>query len=96
MLLLVTVVYYPAGHLLARVATPQRFNLAAPPFQAGDVVLVNPSAYRWSDPQPGDVVYYRLLASRHAGAGAGPAGMGRSIVSRATASTASSPAPARK
>ena len=46
MLLLAAVVYYPAGRLLALVATPQRFNMAAPPFEAGDVVLVNPSAYR--------------------------------------------------
>ncbi len=60
MLVLVAVVYYPAGQLLSLVATPQRFNLAAPPFEAGDVVLVNPSAYRRSDPQPGDVVHYRL------------------------------------
>jgi hypothetical protein len=58
--LLMVVVYYPAGQLLALVATPQQFNMAAPPFEAGDVVLVNPSAYRRSDPQPGDVVHYRL------------------------------------
>ena len=24
----------------------------------GDVVLLNPSAYRWFDPQPGDIVYF--------------------------------------
>ncbi len=56
--MLAVVVYYPAVHLLGLVANPQRFELAAPPFDAGDVVLVNPSAYRWSDPQPGDVVQY--------------------------------------
>jgi signal peptidase I len=58
MIVLVAVVYYPAGLLLGSVATPQRFEIAAPPFEAGDVVLVNRSAYRWSDPQPGDVVHY--------------------------------------
>ena len=57
-LLLAVVVYYPAGWLLGRVAAPQIFNLASPPFEAGDVVLVNPSAYRSRDPQPGDVVQY--------------------------------------
>jgi signal peptidase I len=60
MLALMAAVYYPASQLLALVAIPQRFNLAAPPFEAGDVVLVNSSAYRSSDPQPGDVVHYRL------------------------------------
>jgi hypothetical protein len=60
MILLIAVVYYPAGRLLALVASPQQFVVAAPPFAAGDVVLVNPSAYRWSEPQPGDVVHYRL------------------------------------
>jgi hypothetical protein len=49
-------VYYPAALLVAQVASPQRFNVAVPPFAAGDVVLLNPSAYRWRDPQPGDVV----------------------------------------
>ena len=95
MFVLAAVVYYPAGRLLARVATPQQFNLAAPPFEAGDVVLVNPSAYRWSDPQPGDVVHYRLLRTRRATAGS-PTDMPRSIASRATALTASLPEPARK
>jgi signal peptidase I len=56
--LLVLVLYYPASQLVGRVASPVLFNLAAPPFEPGDVVLVNPSAYRWSDPQPGDVVQY--------------------------------------
>jgi hypothetical protein len=60
MFLLILIVYYPASRLLSLVAAPQLFNVAAPPFAAGDVVLVNPSAYRWSDPQPGDVVQYRL------------------------------------
>jgi signal peptidase I len=72
MLLLTTFAYYPVGQLLARVATPQRFNLAAPPFEAGDVVLVNPSAYRRSDPRPGDVVHYRLPAQDVRALGPGP------------------------
>ena len=48
------------------------FNLAAPPFEAGDVVLVNPSAYRSADPQLGDIVDYVRpqqdipIAGRHA------------------------------
>jgi hypothetical protein len=61
-LMLTIIVYYPAGRLLALVASPQQFNVAAPPFAAGDVLLVNSYAYRWSDPQPGDVVHYRLPA----------------------------------
>ena len=75
MLILTTLVYYPVGRLLARVATPQRFNLAAPPFEAGDVVLVNPSAYRGSDPRPGDVVHYGFRSQdvRVSGRGQRPA-----------------------
>ena len=73
--LLLAVVYYPAGQLLALVATPQQFALAAPPFAAGDVVLVNPSAYRWSDPRPGDVVYFRRAEQDLRMAG-GPEGRG--------------------
>jgi hypothetical protein len=60
MIVLGAVVYYPLGWLLARVAVPHRFAAAAPPFEEGDVVLVNPSAYLWSDPQPGDVVLYEV------------------------------------
>jgi signal peptidase I len=56
--LLVLVLYYPVSQVVGCVASPVQFNLAAPPFEAGDVVLVNPSAYRWSDPQPGDIVQY--------------------------------------
>jgi signal peptidase I len=62
--LLSTAVYYPAGLLVAQVVSPQRFNVAAPPFEAGDVLLVNPSAYRHSDPQPGDVVQYHLYRAQ--------------------------------
>jgi signal peptidase I len=58
--LLTTVVYYPAGWLLAQVATPQRFGTTMPPFVAGDVVLVNHMAYNRSQPEPGDVVLYQV------------------------------------
>jgi hypothetical protein len=58
--MLTILVYYPAGRLLSVVANPQQFSVAAPPFEAGDVLLVNSYAYRWSDPQPGDVVHYAL------------------------------------
>ncbi len=54
-------IYYPAGRLLSLVASPVQFNVAAPPFSAGDVVLVNASAYLRSGPQVGDVVLYGLL-----------------------------------
>jgi hypothetical protein len=56
LLVLVCVVYLPAGHLLGWVATPQRLLLDSPPFAAGDVVLYSPLAYRIDTPRPGDVV----------------------------------------
>jgi signal peptidase I len=70
MLALMCIAYYPAGQLLALVATPQQFAMNMPPFQAGDVVLVNPSAYWRSEPQPGDVVHYRLPDGTMRGVGA--------------------------
>ena len=60
LILLSIFIYYPARLLLERVASPQYFSVASLPFEAGDVVLVNPSAYLWSDPQPGDFVHYRI------------------------------------
>jgi signal peptidase I len=57
---LTLLVYYPIGRLVATVASPQYFNMDAPPFYAGDVLLANPSAYWHSDPQPGDLVHYEL------------------------------------
>jgi hypothetical protein len=60
LVLLTALVYYPAGWLLAQVASPQRFATAAPPFEEGDVVLVSLSAYRWSEPHLGDIVFYDL------------------------------------
>jgi signal peptidase I len=53
-------VYLPVGRLLQQVATPIRFVNTASPFAAGDVVLVNVSAYRGRAPSPGDVVMYNL------------------------------------
>jgi signal peptidase I len=69
MLVLIVVAYSPAGQLLALVAAPQRFATNMSPFQAGDVVLVNPSAYWRSAPQPGDVVHYRLPEGTTRGVG---------------------------
>ncbi|MGO8751500.1 MAG: S26 family signal peptidase [Thermoguttaceae bacterium] len=60
LVLLTAVVYYPAGWLLSQVASPQRLATSAPPFEEGDVVLVSLSAYRWSAPKLGDVVFYDL------------------------------------
>ena len=70
LVLLVSAVYLPAGWLLGQVATPLRFALAAPPFAAGDVVLVSYMAYVRSKPEPGDIVFYspttRQLRYRYA------------------------------
>ena len=45
--------------LVGCVATPSAIRTwPRLPLRPADVVLVNPSAYRWSDPQPGDVVHY--------------------------------------
>lgn len=60
LMVLVALIYYPAGYLLGRVASAQQFAMNAPPFAVGDVLLTNPSAYAWSDPQPGDVVQYSV------------------------------------
>jgi signal peptidase I len=60
LLALLSAVYYPAGWLLSQFAAPDRFVMAAFPFRAGDVVLVNRSAYWWSEPQLGDVVSFDL------------------------------------
>ena len=67
--LLTTAVYYPVGWLLAQVATPQQFAMALPPFEAGDVVLVNHLAYNRSQPEPGDVVLYQVAPQDIGGTG---------------------------
>ena len=58
--LVALVVYLPPGWLIARVAVPQRIVLTTPPFERGDVVLYNPSAYRRAAPELGDVVLYEI------------------------------------
>lgn len=58
--LLTIVLYYPANWLLAQVATPQRIGMTMPPFETGDVVLVNNRAYTHAQPELGDVVLYQL------------------------------------
>jgi signal peptidase I len=60
LVLLIVLVYYPVDRLVGQVATAQQFNMASPPFARGDVVLINRLSYRWSEPQPGDVVLYDL------------------------------------
>jgi hypothetical protein len=57
-------IYLPVGRLMATVATPQAILLDSPPFYAGDVVIYNPSAFRNSRPQPGDVVLCNIPATR--------------------------------
>jgi hypothetical protein len=60
MILVGTVLYFPAAWLITRVAVAQQFQRNADPFLAGDVILYNPSAYRRTDPQVGEIVMYRL------------------------------------
>jgi hypothetical protein len=50
------VVYLPVAWAVTRLVVPRQMVRDAPPFAAGDAVLYNPSAYRWSEPAPGDVV----------------------------------------
>jgi type IV secretory pathway protease TraF len=54
------VVYLPVAWGVTRFVVPRQIRLAAPPFAAGDAVLYNPSAYRWSEPAPGDVVLFQV------------------------------------
>jgi signal peptidase I len=58
--LVALVLYLPPYHLISRVAMAQQFVVDLPPFQAGDVIIYNPSAYRQSDPQIGDIVFFHL------------------------------------
>ncbi len=64
MILVGAVIYFPSIWLITRVAVPQQFMLDAAPFLAGDVIIYNPSAYRRTAPQIGDVVMYRLPYAR--------------------------------
>jgi type IV secretory pathway protease TraF len=65
--LVALVLYIPAVELIVRVAMPQQFIMDSPPFQAGDVIIYNPSAYRHAAPQVGDMVLYRLPYARFYG-----------------------------
>lgn len=53
---LALLLYVPAGILLTRVADPAVISLPTPPFDQGDIVLVN----HWSTPRPGHVVIYDI------------------------------------
>lgn len=53
---LALLVYVPAGILLTRVADPAVISLPAPPFDRGDIVLVN----HWTTPRAGHVVMYDI------------------------------------
>jgi signal peptidase I len=57
---IMTLIYGPSTWLINQVAAPQQFLVDIPPIQAGDVVLYNPSAYRSTEPQVGDLVMYML------------------------------------
>jgi signal peptidase I len=53
-------IYIPATLLVGQFAAPQTFMGNTDHFSPGDVVLVNSLAYRWSEPQVGDVVQYEI------------------------------------
>jgi signal peptidase I len=59
--------YFPSGWVLTRFADTRMITADRAPFATDDVVLVNRIAYRWSLPQPGDVVLVRLPTSGAAG-----------------------------
>jgi hypothetical protein len=52
--------YAPAAWFLTRLADPRVIEMAAEPFQGGDVVLCNQWAYWRTAPQVGDVVRYTM------------------------------------
>jgi type IV secretory pathway protease TraF len=56
----VMLVYVPVGWLLGQIVSPQQIMTTVAPFQVGDVLLINPSAYRFSSPNAGDVVLYDI------------------------------------
>jgi hypothetical protein len=63
-LALAAMIYWPVHWLVGQVAVPQRITVSAPPLEVGDVLWYNPSAYRWSPPQVGDVVLYVIPQMR--------------------------------
>jgi hypothetical protein len=61
------IVYFPAIWAASWVVVPQQIAADVPPFRTGDVILYNPSAYSWSEPEIGDVVVYRIPPGRFDG-----------------------------
>jgi Signal peptidase, peptidase S26 len=58
MAVLFGVVYFPVDLVVSELVSPRQVYYAAGAFDAGDVVLINPSAYDSAPPQRGDVVLY--------------------------------------
>jgi signal peptidase I len=57
--------YIPAGWLVSRFASPVAINILSPPFEPGDVVLYNQSAFWFREPRPGQVVLYQQAQFTH-------------------------------
>ena len=57
---LALLVYVPAGWAVGRIAAPRTILMAAEPFHAGDVVLVNRAFHGETWPRAGQVVLYEL------------------------------------
>jgi hypothetical protein len=53
-------VYWPVMFAFSRLAVPLQVLIATGSLEPGDIVLCDPSAYRWSSPRPGDVVIYNM------------------------------------
>lgn len=62
-LVLAALIYYPAGQLLTRIASPIEFEADTDLFRRFDVVLVNRWAFAWRDPRRGDVVLFSPVRS---------------------------------
>ena len=58
MAVLFFVLYAPAGYFVTSIVGARQIRQSAPPFEAGDVVVFNPRAYRSESPSVGDVVVY--------------------------------------
>ncbi|HZZ41761.1 MAG TPA: hypothetical protein VFE58_02390 [Tepidisphaeraceae bacterium] len=67
--LLFGLLYLPASRILFRYAEPVVLQLTLPPFQPGDVVLINHSAFARQLPQPGQVVLFTPPDYRIGGTG---------------------------
>jgi signal peptidase I len=62
--LVAIVVYWPTIFLFSRIAVPVPILQATGFLQPGDIVIYNPSAYRWSRPHLGDVVIYNMASTQ--------------------------------